>query len=258
MDPTARLAASLAAGRPADVALDGRHLVTCPHGLRLHTLCHNPTRDTLVSILDHAFGTDRVIAERPGSMAAILQWMGTTGSLLKKRPDIVLAGLDGPRSYVLIDIKTIDTAGPTWISTAHTDSSRLAAHRVKEEEGPDDYFRDGDAASAAPPSTSFRLVTFVISTFGALGDQAQALISSISGKVGRSVPASLLDQATWATPTFAPYIRMAMTMAVRRQLAFGVRSLHCSAAEAARVPSATLPTDPDVSLDRSLPAPAAP
>ena len=248
-----------ASGRPADIALDGRHLVTCPHGLRLHTLCHNPTRDTLVSILDHAFGSDRVIAERPGSMKAITDWMSTTGTLLRKRPDIVLVGLDGPRSYVLIDIKTIDVAGPTWIATAHTDTSRLAAHRVKEEAGLGEYFVDGDASAAAPAFTSFRLVTFVVSTFGSLGAQAQSLITSISGKVGRSVPASLLDQTSWATPSFAPFVRMAMTMAVRRQMALGVRSLHCSAADAARIPRAAQPIDPSVSLDRPPdPAPAAP
>ena len=181
----------------------------------------DPTRDALVSILDHTFGSDRVIAERPGSMAAIRSFMDTTGSLLLKRPDVVIRGLDGPRSYVLIDIKTIDTAGPTWISTAHTDTSRLAAHRVKEEEGPAEYFPSADPREACGPGTSMRLVTFVVSTFGALGAQAQSLISTLSTRAGRAVPSSLLDQTSWATPTLAPFVRMTMTMAVRRQIAHG-------------------------------------
>ena len=156
---------------------------------------------------------------------------------------------------VLIDIKTIDTAGPTWISTAHTDTSRLAAHRVKEEEGPAEYFPSADPRQACGPGTSMRLVTFVVSTFGALGAQAQSLISTLSTRAGRAVPSSLLDQTSWATPTLAPFVRMTMTMAVRRQIAHGVRRFHCSAADAARQPPVLVPVDPTRSLDRTL-APA--
>ena len=52
-------------------------------------------------------------------------------------------------------------------------------------------------------------VTFVVSTFGSFGSEAQGLMRAISWRVGHSVPASLLGEASWAAPRFAPYMRMA-------------------------------------------------
>ena len=46
-----------------------------------------------------------------------------------KPPDIVLDGFDGPLSYTLIDVKTLDAAGATHVAVHHTDTTRLAAHK---------------------------------------------------------------------------------------------------------------------------------
>ena len=64
-----------------------------------------------------------------------------------------------------------------------------------------------------------RLVTFAVSTFGALGVEAAALIRGLSRRSGGAVPPSLLDEASWAVPRFAPFMRMAVTMAARRGMA---------------------------------------
>ena len=54
---------------------------------------------------------------------------GATGAGLRKVPDIVLENFDGPQSFLLIDVKTLDAAGLTHVLTRHTDRVRLAAHR---------------------------------------------------------------------------------------------------------------------------------
>jgi hypothetical protein len=51
------------------------------------------------------------------------------------------------------------------------------------------------------------------------GQQAQTFLAALSRRVGGSVPFALLDHATWATPRFAPFARMALGVAVRRGLA---------------------------------------
>ncbi len=214
-----------AAGRDPSVGFDGRHFVRCPHGLRLHTSVHDPVRDALVRLLDHALGRARVIAERPADQRAIREWMEHHGVGLRHRPDIVLVGFDGPRSYVLIDVKTFDPAGVTWITRRHTDTVRLAAHAWLESTfAPAQYF--GPGASGAPrgdgPGPRLRLLTFAVSIYGALGRQAQELLRAVATRCGRSVPYSLLDEASWAAPSFAPFVRMAITLAVRRALAMAV------------------------------------
>jgi len=44
------------------------------------------------------------------------QWMLRYGAILPKQPDIVIADLDGRGSFTLVDIKTLDPAGPTFIA----------------------------------------------------------------------------------------------------------------------------------------------
>ena len=85
--------------------------------------------------------------------------------------------------------------------------------------------------------------------------QAQTLIRSLVQRVGRSVPTSLMDEATWATSTFAPFVRMAICMSVRRSLAASLRRRWGSVADAA----ATRPIEAvaDVMPDQGD-APAAP
>jgi len=65
-----------------------------------------------------------------------------------------------------------------------------------------------------------------VSTFGSLGPEAHRLLSRISRRVGRRVPAQLHDLATWAAPSFAPFARMALGLAARRGVAEMVGRLY--------------------------------
>ena len=47
-------------------------------------------------------------------------------------------------------------------------------------------------------------------------------LADLGKRAGGCVPVSLLDCATWAVPRFAPFIRMAVSHAVRRGLAEAV------------------------------------
>ena len=53
--------------------------------------------------------------------------MRTIGVGLRRRPDIVIPGPD-PDTWILLDVKTLDSAGDTFISRQHTDRIRGAAH----------------------------------------------------------------------------------------------------------------------------------
>ena len=74
----------------------------------------------------------------------------------------------------------------------------------------------------APPRR-MRLVTFVVSEFGSFGGQATALLRALASRVGRSVPSSLIDESSWATPSFAPFARSAIALEVRRRAAVLLR-----------------------------------
>ena len=54
------------------------------------------------------------------------------------------------------------------------------------------------------------------------------------------MPCSLLDEASWATPSFAPYARATITLALRRSLAMSVSESLISAEEAARLHEAAV------------------
>ena len=60
---------------------------------------------------------------------------------------------------------------------------------------------------------------------GSLGWRARAFLSALQQRAGASLPAALLDQATWAVPRLAPFASMAVGMAVRRGLAEAVHGL---------------------------------
>jgi hypothetical protein len=50
--------------------------VQCPHGIRLHTTVHDPTRDTLAGILTAALGPSRVqVSEWTGSLRQMRERM---------------------------------------------------------------------------------------------------------------------------------------------------------------------------------------
>ena len=204
------------AASPPTILPGDRHFTRCPRGLRLHSNCHDPAVQSLIPYLDAVLGAHRVVAERggPGGNAALNQWMQGPGAGLRKPPDIVLAGFDGPLSYTLIDVKTLDAAGPTHVATDHTDTLRLAAHVAAATRCTRVEY------GQLPPR--MRLVVVAVSTFGAIGTPGQALISELSRRARGRVPPTLLGHASWAVPRLGPMIRMSLTHAVRRGLAAAV------------------------------------
>ena len=77
---------------------------------------------------DATLGASRVTAERggQGGQRAVDQWMQSHP--ISHAPDIIIRDYDGPNSFVLIDIKTLDAAGSAHIGAHHTDRARLTAH----------------------------------------------------------------------------------------------------------------------------------
>ena len=111
-------------------------------------------------------------------------------------------------------------AGGTHLaSSAHPDRSRLTVHAEVARLSARDEYR----THVQPLAPAFRLVYFPISTFGSIGPSGQKLLSDLGRRMHGHVPASLLPQATWATPRFTVFARMAVTFAVRRGLAEYVR-----------------------------------
>ena len=82
--------------------------------------------------------------------------------------------------------------------------------------GPRDYF---GPSRRPPPGARMRVVTFVISTFGSFGAQAQALIKDIGRRTNLFVPPSLAHETSWATISFTTFIRSALTFQVRKPVA---------------------------------------
>ena len=163
---------------PAWVIQPGeRHFVPCRFGMRLSGTCHDPTLHTLVALCDASFGAANVIAERGGAQgdAAMQAFMLGAGAGLSHQPDLVLVGFDGPGSHLLVDLKTLDTAGATHVATHHTDRSRLAAHAAEVTRCEHSDYR----THLVPLPRGMRLVVFVISTFGSLGGPAQTLLSEL-------------------------------------------------------------------------------
>ena len=72
---------------------------------------------------------------------------------------------------------------------------------------------------------------------------ALSLLRTLSRRCGSSVPPSLIEEASWATPAFAPFARQALALTVRRSLASRLRDGGVSPVEAqARL--AASPRDP--------------
>ena len=189
---------------------------------------HHPVRDTLAWLLTAVLGERMVIREDRdggGRMSSFMQRFPGLGH----QPDIVLEGFDGPGSYTILEIKTCEPAGDTFIAHRHTATSRGAAHRFLEQ-----TYSPGQYTMPAhqPGAPRLRLLTFVVSVRGALGSEAQTFIRQISARVAGAVPYRLLDEASWATQGCAPLFRSAITFAARRALAAGIRRSTCTAAEA--------------------------
>jgi hypothetical protein len=70
-----------------------------------------------------------------------------------------------------------------------------------------------------------RVVTFVISTFGSFGAQAQALIKNIGRRTNLFVPPSLSHEtsSSWATSSITTSLRSALTFQVRKRVAVILR-----------------------------------
>ena len=69
------------------------------------------------------------------------------------------------------------------------------------------------------------IVTFVVSTFGSFGAQAQALIKDIGRRTNLFVPPSLSHETFWATSSINTFLRSrsALTFQVRKRVAVILR-----------------------------------
>ena len=105
--------------------------------------------------------------------------------------------------------------GATAISASHTDRRRGAALAAREHEAHTTVYR--------PLPPRMRLVPIAVSTTGAIGREGQRFLAALSRRTAGAVPPRLLTFATWATPRFAPFVRMAIGCAVRRALATSLR-----------------------------------
>ena len=99
-----------------------------------------------------------------------------------------------------------------------TAKSALHRHRALEAAGPRDYF---GPSRRPPPGARMRVVTFVVSTFGSLGAQAQTLIKDIGRRTNLFVPFSLADETSWATSSITTFLQSALTfqLQVRKRVA---------------------------------------
>ena len=203
---------SHAESRPVPLGDDARHFVNCRKGLRLHCAVSDRVRDTLVDLLQAA--GEKVVAERPGTHRQITEFMALEGRSLKKNPDLVLCNFDGPRSFTVIDVKVCDPAAPTY--RTRSGDCALFRHSQLERDGPKDYFGQ---SRTPPPGNRMRVVTFVVSTFGSLGREANNFLKQVSRSRDHFLPPPLLPESSWATPNCSSFLRSAITMEVRKRVA---------------------------------------
>ena len=65
-------------------------------------------------------GRANVLADLgPRHGSALIEWMQGPGAGLQHSPDLVLTGLDGPGTYRIVEVKTIDVTGPSHIQRHH-------------------------------------------------------------------------------------------------------------------------------------------
>ena len=144
--------------------LGARHHVQCPHGMFLDSTCHRPVVAALAECFAAVLGRANVLADLgPSHDAALVDWMQGPGAGLQHSPDLVLTGLDGPGTYRIVEVKTIDVTGPTHIQRHHTDTTRLGAHLAAETRSRRHEYRlTGDEATELP--RGIRISFFVTST----------------------------------------------------------------------------------------------
>ena len=150
-----------------------------------------------------------MLAERERDRSQVDGFVAGPGATLQHRPDIVLCGLRGQGSYTIIDVQTFDATGPTHVTTHGTHRQRGAAHTA---------LALATRLSYGPLPALMELVPFVVSTSGALGLHARGLVRDLALRSPSSVPYGLLDQASWAVPTLAPFLRCVVSTSVRRSV----------------------------------------
>ena len=184
--------------------------------------------------------------------------MQTEGAGVRHTPDIVLRGLDGPGTVRIVEVKTLDPCAPTHLDAHHTDSTRLPPHPAAIQTSRRQEYRvDGPGAMALPPR--MRLSFLAISIFGSISSSGHHLIRDVCLAAGRSIPSPLLHTASWAAPEFAPFIRMALVLAIRRGLASAVRAHRSSESDLdSPVPAEPPPTPATPARAPPAPAPGPP
>ena len=230
-----------------------RHAVTCPHGIRLSTTCHDPAVRVLGRICSAVLGRDQVFVDGGpgrGQDQGMQAFMQAQGASLPHIPDIVLEGFDGPHTFTLVEVKTFDPAGDTHLASRHTDRDRGAAHAyVAALSRRADYHVD-----LTPLPARMRLVVFSISTSGAIGPSGQAFLRELGRRSSQHVPSLLYPEATWAAPRMAPFARMAIVFAVRQGLAHAVVRDWCRAAAYPHAPPPPMAAAPPA-LPLPMPVP---
>ena len=109
-----------------------------------------------------------------------------------------------------------------------TTRSALHRHLALEAVGPRDYFgpsrRPPPGAGMSHEAVLYHIiVTFVVSTFGSFGAQAQALIKDVGRRTNLFVPPSLSHETFWATSSITTLLRSALTFQVRKRVAVILR-----------------------------------
>ena len=231
--------------QPAD-----RHHLQCAVGIRRQKTCHDPAVRAFAIILRACFGAASVLFDEGEGAGALARWMHSSGAGLAHTPDIVVLGLDGPGTYRLIEVKTFDPTGPSYItgaSTTATDRDLVHQHIARDSRR-GDYHLSGPGARTLPDR--MRLTVVTVSVFGSLGPEVHTLMSLVSRRSGRRIPTALLPEVSWSAPALAPLARAAIGFAARRGLAESVTAHY---RRARTMPSAAAPPAPP-----PPPAPPAP
>ena len=130
--------------------------------------------------------------------------MRGVGAGLAHTPDIVVRGLDGPGTYRLIEVKTFDPTGPSYITGASTTATDrdLVHQQIARDSRRGDYRLSGPGALTLPDR--MRLTVVTVSVFGSLGPEVHTLMSLVSRRSGRRIPTALLPEVSWSAPALAP------------------------------------------------------
>ena len=144
------------------------------------------------------------------------------GAFLLKTPDLVLPDWDAPRSYTsIVDIKIVGWPSSCLLCQYDLQICSSPAPSPGDCRPPRLFWTIPVLAGSRrpPPGARMRVVTFVISTFGSLGAQAQALIEDIRHRQPHQslCASSLAHETSWATLSITTFIKSALTFQVRKR-----------------------------------------